>query len=192
MSRFLKKVTHKYEFLKLELEELRELGDEYQSKWGKLFGKYFVEKESEFWVNEETGELRKDEPGDEDQETPTKSPKPKKLKELYKQLSKHTHPDKGGEEDDFNLVKESYDNEDLLGLLSLAGQFNIDFEIEEEDEDLLLKSVTSIEKQIQGVQSTLSWAYFTGDKGKKKAVLAMMEQQFNIIINPEDYPEELL
>jgi len=42
MSRFLKKLTHKYEFLKLELEEVKEEGDDYQTRWGQLFGKYFV------------------------------------------------------------------------------------------------------------------------------------------------------
>ena len=65
MSRFLKKLTHKYEFLKLELEEVKEEGDDYQVKWGQLFGKYFVDKNSEFWVNEETGELRSEKPENE-------------------------------------------------------------------------------------------------------------------------------
>ena len=57
MSRFLKKLTHKYEFLKLELEEVLEESEEYSLKWGQLFGKYFADKNSEFWLNEETGEL---------------------------------------------------------------------------------------------------------------------------------------
>ena len=194
MSRFLKKLTHKYEFLKLELEEVKEEGDDYQVKWGQLFGKYFADKNSEFWVNEDTGELRKDRPEDETDtdEIEPKPEKPKKLRDLYKKLSKHTHPDKGGDEDEFNEVKESYDKEDLLALLSLAGQYNIDFEIEDEDQEMVEKSCLSIENEINNTKSTLSWAYFTGDRSKKKAVLAMMEQQFNITIDPKDIPEELL
>lgn len=194
MSRFLKKLTHKYEFLKLELEEVKEEGDDYQVKWGQLFGKYFADKNSEFWVNEDTGELRKDRPEDETDtdEIEPKPEKPKKLRDLYKKLSKHTHPDKGGDEDKFNKVKESYDREDLLALLSLAGQYNIDFEIEEEDQEMVEKSCLTIENEINNTKSTLSWAYFTGDRSKKKAVLAMMEQQFNITIDPNDIPEELL
>lgn len=194
MSRFLKKLTHKYEFLKLELEEVKEEGDDYQVKWGQLFGKYFADKNSEFWVNEDTGELRKDRPEDETDtdEIEPKPEKPKKLRDLYKKLSKHTHPDKGGDEDKFNKVKESYDREDLLALLSLAGQYNIDFDIEEEDQEMVEKSCLSIENEINNTKSTLSWAYFTGDRSKKKAVLAMMEQQFNITIDPKDIPEELL
>lgn len=194
MSRFLKKLTHKYEFLKLELEEVKEEGDDYQVKWGQLFGKYFADKNSEFWVNEDTGELRKDRPEDETDtdEIEPKPEKPKKLRDLYKKLSKHTHPDKGGDEDKFNKVKESYDREDLLALLSLAGQYNIDFEIEEEDQEMVEKSCLTIENEINNTKSTLSWAYFTGDRSKKKAVLAMMEQQFNITIDPKDIPEDLL
>jgi hypothetical protein len=194
MSRFLKKLTHKYEFLKLELEEVKEEGDDYQVKWGQLFGKYFADKNSEFWVNEDTGELRKDRPEDETDtdEIEPKPEKPKKLRDLYKKLSKHTHPDKGGDEDKFNKVKESYDREDLLALLSLAGQYNIDFDIEEEDQEMVEKSCFNIENEINNTKSTLSWAYFTGDRSKKKAVLAMMEQQFNITIDPKDIPEELL
>jgi len=194
MSRFLKKLTHKYEFLKLELEEVKEEGDDYQVKWGQLFGKYFADKNSEFWVNEDTGELRKEKPDEETDidEIESKPQKPKKLRDLYKKLSKHTHPDKGGDEDEFNEVKESYDKEDLLALLSLAGQYNIDFEIEDEDQEMVEKSCLSIENEINNTKSTLSWAYFTGDRSKKKAVLAMMEQQFNITIDPNDIPEELL
>jgi len=194
MSRFLKKLTHKYEFLKLELEEVKEEGDDYQQKWGQLFGKYFVDKNSEFWVNEETGELRSEKPEDEKEsdDVESKPEKPKKLKDLYKKLSKHTHPDKGGDEDEFNEVKQSYDKEDLLALLSLAGQYNIDYEIEEEDQEMIEKSCLNIENEINNTKSTLSWAYFTGDRSKKKAVLAMMEQQFNITIDPRDIPEDLL
>ena len=47
MSRFLKKLTHKYEFLKLELEETVEESEGYSQKWAQLFGRYFAEKESE-------------------------------------------------------------------------------------------------------------------------------------------------
>ena len=189
MSRFLKKLTHKYEFLKLELEETVEESEGYSQKWAQLFGRYFAEKESEFWLNEDTGELRKDLP---EEEKNKKSPKPKKLKELYKKLSKHTHPDKGGDEEDFNEVKDSYEKEDLINLISLAGRFGVDFEIEDDDQELIEKSCINLESQIKSTKETLSWAYFTGDKGKKKAVISMMEHQLNIIVDPKDIPEELL
>ena len=191
MSRYLKKISHKYEFLKLELEETEEELDSYLTEWSKHFGKYFVQKESEMWVNEETGEMRKDLP-DEDLEKPTKKQKPEKLKKLYKKLSTFTHPDKGGKVDDFNAVKEAYQKENLLELLKFAGLYDIDFDLEEEDESLVNKTFTNIQEEIQGHKGSMAWAYGTGDKQKKLAVLKMLEAQLGIEIKKEDYPKELL
>ena len=92
----------------------------------------------------------------------------------------------------FQDVKESYEKDDLINLISLAGRLGIDYKIEDEDEELLIKSVTNIEAKIKTATGTLSWAYFTGDKNKKRAVIKMVEQQFKIKIDPKDYPEELL
>ena len=138
--------------------------------------------------------MRSEKPEEETEsdEVESKPEKPKKLRDLYKKLSKHTHPDKGGDEDEFNEVRESYEKEDLLALISLAGQYNIEFNIEEEDQEMIEKSCMNIENQINNTKSTLSWAYFTGDRSKKKGVLAMMEHQFNISIDPNDIPEDLL
>ena len=191
MSRYLKKISHKYEFLKLELEETEEELESYLSEWSKLFGKYFVQKESEMWVNEETGEMRKDPPGEEEKK-PIKKQKPEKLKKLYKKLSTFTHPDKGGKVDDFNAVKEAYQKENLLELLKFAGLYDLDFELEEEDETLVNKTFTNIQEEIQGHKGSMAWAFGTGDKAKKLAVIKMLEHKLGIEIKKEDYPKELL
>ena len=188
MSRFLKKLTHKYEFLKLELEEVDESLEEYTKEWGKLYGKYFIDKSSEMWVNEETGEIRKEIPPEEE-DVPLKEEKPEKLRKLYRKLSTYTHPDKGGNVDDFNAIKESYENEDLLELLKYAGLYQIDFELEEDDEQLIEQSCTKIQTQIEAKKNTMAWTYFTGDKNKKRAVLNMIQQQLGVEI---EVPEELL
>lgn len=194
MSRYLKKISHKYEFLKLELEETEEELDSYLSEWNKHFGKYFVQKESEMWVNEETGELRKDPPVEETEEEdkPTKKQKPQKLKKLYKKLSTYTHPDKGGKVDDFNAVKEAYQKENLLELLKFAGLYDLDFELEEEDESLVTNTFNNIQQEIEGHKGSMAWAYGTGDRNKKLAVLKMLEHTLGIVIKKEDYPKELL
>ena len=192
MSRILRKITHKYEFLKLELEEVEEELEDYLSIWNKHFGKYFMQKNSEMWVNEETGEMRDKPPGEEDLEKPVKKKKPEKLKKLYKKLSTYTHPDKGGKVDDFNAIKKSYEDEDLLELLKYAGLYQIDFELEEEDELLVEKTCTTIQEQIQTHKGSMAYAFGTGDKAKKLAVIQMLEQHLGIQIKKEDYPQELL
>ena len=195
MSRSLKKITHKYEFLKLELEEVKEELEEYLSVWTKHFGKYFAQKKSEMWVNEETGEMRETPPVDDEEEEikkPKKKQKPQKLKKLYKKLSTYTHPDKGGDVEDFNAIKKSYEEEDFLELLKFAGLYQIDFELEEEDELLVEQSCTNIQKEIQTHKGSMAYAFGSGDIQKKLAVIQMLEQHLGIEIKKEDYPKELL
>lgn len=190
MSRSLKKLTHKYEYLKLELEELEEQSEEYTSEWSKLFGRYFIDRSKEMWLNEETGELRKDPPTGEEEET-KKDEKPEKIKKLYRKLSTKLHPDKGGSAEVFSDLKQFYESKNLIELLKLASDYNIDYELDEEDELLIQNSCYSISQKIQGVQSTLSWLYFTGDKKKKLQVIQMVENELGIKIPVNEYPQEL-
>ena len=60
MSHIYKKYSYKYEFLKLELKDFTVQFDEYNVEWKSIFGKYFNNIKTEFWVNESTGEIRKD------------------------------------------------------------------------------------------------------------------------------------
>lgn len=191
MSRLLKKITYKYEFLKIELEETEEELEDYLKHWNKIFGRYFIQPETEVWVNEETGEVRKDPPGEEPEPTPKKA-KPEKLKKLYKKLSTFTHPDKGGNVDDFNAVREAYQDENLLELLKFAGLYGVDFELEEEDEALVESTCDTIKEQIEGHKGSMAWAYGKGDRKKKLEVLHMLEHHLGIQIKKEDYPKELL
>lgn len=189
MSRLLKKLSYKYEYLKLELEELEDQSEKYSLDWSKLFGKFFIDRGKEMWLNEETGELRKDLPDDEEEKV--REVKPEKLKKLYRKLSTILHPDKGGSPETFNELKQFYESQNVIELFKLASDNNIDVELEEEDRELIENSCMDISKKIQNVQSTLSWLYFTGDKRKKLQVIQMVEHELGIQIPKEDYPEEL-
>ena len=45
MDKSLAKISHKYEFLKLELEENQEQLDGYLDKWNSIVGKYMMDKQ---------------------------------------------------------------------------------------------------------------------------------------------------
>ena len=62
MIRSLAKISHKYEFLKLELEERQDELKDYLDKWNSIVGKYLMDKNKVMWVDEETGEVRIEEP----------------------------------------------------------------------------------------------------------------------------------
>jgi len=190
MSRLLRKLSFKYEFLQLELEETEENADEYLTEFNKYFGKYFIDQQAEKWINEETGEIRDKPPGEEEQKK--REAKHPKLKKLYKKLSTYMHPDKGGTDDDFARLKNAYDKNDLFSLMQLATENEVNVELEEDDVELAEKSILRIQKTIENHRNTLSWNYVTGDKKKKLQVIKMLEMQLKIKIDEKDYPKGLL
>ena len=190
MSVNLKKFFHRYQFLKLELDETEDEAQKYITEFNKIFGRYIVDKNSEMWVNEETGEIRPDKPSD----TPPKKKetKPEKIKKLYKKLSKFTHPDKGGSVEDFNEIKSAYESNNLLELIYFAGKYDIDVEIEEEDIVLLNSTCSNMEKEIDGFRSSPAWTFYNGNKNQRISILRMMEQALGIKIPEEDFPSFML
>ena len=189
MSRLLKKLSHKYQFLELELEETEEAVNNYLTEFNKHFGRYFIDKKSEKWINEETGEIRDEPPGKE--EKVKRAKKDLKLKKLYKKLSTVLHPDKGGTDEDFATLKEYYDKNNLFGLIKLAADSNINVVLEDEDQELAEKSILAIQNTIKNHRNTLAWHYCTGDRGKKLQVLKMVENQLKIKIDTKNYPQDL-
>ena len=189
MSRLLRKLSFKYEFLQLELEETEELADEYLTEFNRYFGKYFIDKQAEKWINEETGEIRDKPPGEEEKKK--RVAKHPKLKKLYKKLSTYMHPDKGGTDNDFARLKNAYDKNDLFGLIQLATENKVDVELEQEDAEIAEKSILRLQNSIKNHRNTLSWNYITGDKNKKLQVIKMIEMQLKIKIDKKNYPKEL-
>ena len=189
MSRKIRKLSHQYQFLELELEEIEEQADDYATQFNKLFGKYFIDKNAEMWVNEETGELRKEPPQENDKKKKVK--KDKKLKDLYKKLSRYLHPDKGGTAEKFSELKQAYDENDLLGLVKIAGNNKINIEIKEDDLELAEKSINKLQTNIKNFKNSLAWHYCTGNKRKKLSVLQTVEQELGIKIEENEYPDEL-
>lgn len=189
MSSLLKKFSLKYQYLKLELEEVEQQAEEFNLEWNRLFGKYFVDKNSEMWINEETGEIRKDKPS---KEVKKRKNVPNKIRKLYKKLSTFAHPDKGGSPEEFQALKKAYEGQDLIEMLNLAGKYNVKYEVEDEDKIILDKVCTQLEEKTEQVSSTLAYTYFTKSTKHKKAVIQMLEQQYGITIDKKDYPKELL
>ena len=188
MSRILKKYSYKYEFLKLELEDLQKEFDNYHTEWTDIFGKYFNNIKTEFWVNESTGEIRKDKP---DNSKIPKEEKNIKVKKLYRKVCVKAHPDKGGSLEEFNTVKECYDKNDYLGLISYATENNIEVDLSKEDIELLDSSCSQLEDKIKNVKSSLVYKFFTGNKDIKNAVIKQLEFEYKVKINEKDILDKL-
>lgn len=217
MNRKLKKYNLKYEYLKLEEEEIREALDGYIEDFENRFNKYYTTPPSssknskEVWVNEETGEVRDTPPPFDDffkdyenakkqAEESEKRKKerlqelkgrPEKVKRLYKKLAAKVHPDLGGSNELFQNVNRFYEENNLMQLLVLAGEYDISYEVDDSDSKVLEKNLSELETEIERMTSTLAWAWGNGDNKIKKNVVKEVEKQTGWKVDPSVLPDEL-
>ena len=212
MNRKLKKYNLRYEYLKLEEEDIRAELSSYIDSFDDMFRKYYEMpkpgvKQREVWVNDETGEVRDEPPPFDDFEKAKKEHeeaerkrieeakelknKPRKLKRLYKKLATKVHPDRGGSDSLFQEVNDAYTNDNLMWLLRKAGEFDIEYEVDDSDEDILEKNLSEIEKEIHRMRDTLAWVWGTGDVNMRKHVIKRVELETGQTISTDDLPDDL-
>ena len=188
-----KKYQLKYDYLKLELEDIENDLVEYKSIWNRKFSKYFESEDNtrEIWVNEETGEVRETPPGQEEEKDNTKKPRVDKFKKLYRKLSMKVHPDHGGDEEDFLKAKKALDEENIFDLIELSNKYKIDFKVDEEDIEYLDKTCDDLEKQIDTLKQTLPYVYGSGGLQEKMAVIHTVERMIGYKIKLEEISDLL-
>jgi len=219
VNRKLKKYNLKYEYLKLEEEDVREDLENYIKDFEGRFNKYYhkpppkSEKDREVWVNEQTGEVRDDPPPNfaddfskhwenfkKEQEERERAQKekveelknrPEKLKKLYKKLAAKVHPDLGGSNELFQEVNKAYEENNLMTLLTKAGEYDISYEVDDSDEKVLEKNLTELQSEIDRMKSTLAWTWGRGDKNERGFVIKEVERQTGWQVEVEDLPEDL-
>lgn len=180
MNKKLKKYYLKYNYLQLEKEDIDEEFLEYKKDFDTLFAKYFIKDEpEEIWVNESTGETRKtpppEEPEVEDEVVEPKEPSTEQVKKLYKKLSIKTHPDKGGNKEDFQKISRAYKTNNVFELIYFAGEYDIDIEITPVEERIVEENIHNMEHEINHIKSTLAWAWAVGDNNSKKQIIQQIQ-----------------
>lgn len=219
MNRKLKKYNLKYEYLKLEDEETKEELESYIKEFNDRFSKYYnrpspkPERDREVWVNEQTGEVRDDPPPNfadnfkehfenfkKEQAEREKvklekieelKNKPEKLKKLYKKLAAKVHPDRGGTNQLFQEVNSAYESNNLMALLTKAGEYEIDYEVDNSDTTILESNLKQLEDEIARMKDTIAWTWSTGDIESKKFVIKRVESETGHTVEEEDLPDEL-
>ena len=111
-----KKWIYKYKYLEAEMDEIQEKMDEYTIKFNNDF---IVQPPPLPTILESYNDVK-------DIEELIESLPPKKGKELYKELAKEFHPDKGGDEEDFKKLNELYQDENLLGMYVKAEEIGLE------------------------------------------------------------------
>jgi len=193
----------KYEYLKMEEEDVRIELTNYILDFEKHFKKYYDESarlnlQKKSKEPEEAPDFEELEKEFEKkrlnlaQKRKNLKVKSKRLKSLYKKLSSITHPDvNGGDDETFLKVKSHFENGEFADLISIAEEYNVEFEMGEDEIQLITKSIEHIESEIQRMKNTLAWGWGSGDLNTKKTIIKIVEQQTNLKVKVDDYPNDL-
>jgi hypothetical protein len=98
----------------------------------------------------------------------------KKIKHLYREISKKTHPDKDtqGLYLQENLdASEAYENNDIYALYQICDKVGIPYEIDIEDFSLIQQMIDGIRKDIQIIEESYIWLWHTAVTDERKMIL---------------------
>lgn len=181
----LKKLIYQYKFLKLELDDRKEEHSDLSVEFGSLFSNIIPppDIDEEKIVEEALNKEKVD-----------KKPKPEideKVKRIYKDVAKKLHPDKGGDEAIFKELNLRYKSNDLLGVIELAIENDIEFDISDDDEEHLLETITNITKSINHYKTTLAYVWKYGTVAERYNVLKTLAVHLGKEIDFENLSDEI-
>jgi hypothetical protein len=97
--------------------------------------------------------------------------KVKKLKKLYREIAKTTHPDKINNKklNDIYLKATQYYNAlDITGTYSLCDELEITYEVDDEDYQLIIDKINKLKDRIKFIESTLTWQWYNVEDENQK------------------------
>jgi hypothetical protein len=110
----------------------------------------------------------------EDEEIDSKEENPK-MRKLYREIVKQTHPDKIKNEKLNNLyidAGKSYDNQDIFNIYSICDELGISYELDESENYILKDKIKYIQDKINFIQSTFTWHwYYTEEEIEKNNII---------------------
>jgi hypothetical protein len=104
-----------------------------------------------------------------------------KLKNLYRNIAKSTHPDKVNQEnltELYLMATQAYENNNLIPILTICDKLNIPYEIDENDVHAIRNEIYSIRQRNNFLETTYTWQwYINNDENKKDVVLNFIKNQ---------------
>jgi hypothetical protein len=126
---------------------------------------------------EEVIELFDEEELEIDEIIPYEDPKLPKVKKLYREIVKLTHPDKVDKKslnDLYLSATKYYDNNDKIGIYKICTELDIDYDLDDEDNQIIESKIEDLKRRIKFLESTFTWQWINTDGEKEK--LEMMIQ----------------
>ena len=111
-------------------------------------------------------------------------PREVKMKKLYRDIAKLTHPDKIVSEKLNDLYLKStrfYKNSDITGIYYICDELGITYEIDDKDNEMIIGKINSLKNRISFMESTLTWRWFhsESEKEKEQIVLSYIKMQLD-------------
>ncbi len=107
-----------------------------------------------------------------------------KIKKLYREIVKRTHPDKVSNKKLNELYLKStffYEANDIAGIYSICDELDLDYEVDEKDNKMIVDKINSLKSRITFMESTITWKWFHSEdeKEKEQLILRYIENQLN-------------
>jgi hypothetical protein len=111
-------------------------------------------------------------------------PREVKMKKLYRDIAKMTHPDKIVSEKLNDLYLKStkfYKNSDITGIYYICDELGITYEIDDKDNEMITNKINNLKNRISFMESTLTWRWYHSDseKEKEQIVLSYIKMQLD-------------
>lgn len=107
----------------------------------------------------------------ETQKKDIENPERIKLKKLYREIVKLTHPDiikKKTLNDLYIEATKSYDNFDIINIYKICSELNIEFEFEEGDKNSIIEKIDTLRGRISFLESTFTWKWHNSQNESEK------------------------
>lgn len=107
-----------------------------------------------------------------------------KVKKLYREIAKLTHPDRIDNRklnDLYLKATNCYDNNDRAGTYAICDELDIDYEPDDSDSQTIYNKITDIKGKITFIESTMTWNWYhsTDDKVKEQMVLRYIKDRLD-------------
>jgi hypothetical protein len=173
-----KKYIYKYKYLLEEIKEHDAFFKEKIDEWNELFGEFNVNEPDKHTDCGTDNCCQNCEPENKEDKHPH-------IKKLYRKLVRYFHPDKGGDQNIFNKVKEAYEENDMIGMFLIAEENNIDVELTDNMETVMERSVYNLQVKEQNKNKTLLALFFKGSDEDKANVIRMLEMRHGKVLNED-------
>lgn len=86
-----------------------------------------------------------------------------KLKRAYRDIAKKTHPDRIADKslnDIYIQAGSMYEEKDVVGIMTICESLGIEYEVGEEESELLKSQLSGMKERILFMESTFSWKWY--------------------------------